>query len=114
LPERPNRRILRVQSWTHVTNRLIREALHPYPNNLVIVTKVGAVRGDASSWIPALTAADLTRGVHDNLRNLAVDVLDVLNLRVGGVHGPSDGSIAEQFTTFVTSAGSSGKCRQLA
>ncbi|MEI9988300.1 MAG: aldo/keto reductase family oxidoreductase [Aliidongia sp.] len=84
----------------HVTNRLIREALHPYPETLVIVTKVGAVRGADASWIPALTAADLTRGVHDNLRNLAVDVLDVVNLRVGGVHGPSDSSIEEQFTTL--------------
>jgi pyridoxine 4-dehydrogenase len=84
----------------HVTNRLIREALHPYPSNLVIVTKVGAVRGDDASWIPALTAADLTRGVQDNLRNLALDVLDVVNLRVGGVHGPSNGSIEEQFTTL--------------
>jgi pyridoxine 4-dehydrogenase len=84
----------------HVTNRLIREALHPYPDNLVIVTKLGAVRGDDASWLPALTQADLTRGVHDNLRNLAVDVLDVVNLRVGGLHGPSDGSIEEQFTTL--------------
>lgn len=84
----------------HVTNRLIREALHPYPNDLVIVTKVGAVRGDDASWIPALTPADLTRGVHDNLRNLGVDVLDVVNLRVGGIHGPSEGSIEEQFATL--------------
>jgi pyridoxine 4-dehydrogenase len=84
----------------HVTNRLIREALHPYPDNLVIVTKLGAVRGDDASWIPALSAADLTRGVHDNLRNLAVDVLDVVNLRVGGIHGPSDGSIGEAFSTL--------------
>ena len=85
----------------HVTNRLIREALHPYPDNLVIVTKLGAVRGDDASWIPALSAADLTRGVHDNLRNLGVDVLDVVNLRVGGIHGPSDGSIEEAFSTLV-------------
>jgi aryl-alcohol dehydrogenase-like predicted oxidoreductase len=84
----------------HVTNRLIREALHPYPDNLVIVTKLGAARGDDASWIPALTPDDLTRGVHDNLRNLAVDVLDVVNLRAGGIHGPSDGSIEEQFTTL--------------
>jgi pyridoxine 4-dehydrogenase len=84
----------------HVTNRLIREALHPYSDNLVIVTKVGAVRGDDASWIPALTPADLTRGVHDNLRNLGVDVLDVVNLRVGGIHGPSEGTIEEQFTTL--------------
>src|SRR5579862_8249786 len=72
----------------HVTNQLIREALHPYPETLVIVTKVGAVRGNDASWLPALTAADLTRGVHDNLRNLGVDALDVVNLRVGGIHGP--------------------------
>jgi len=84
----------------HVTNQLIREALHPYPKNLVIVTKVGAVRGADASWIPALKPADLTRGVHDNLRNLAVDALDVVNLRVGGLAGPTDGSIEEQFTTL--------------
>ena len=68
----------------HVTNQLIREALHPYRDDLVIVTKVGAVRGDDGSWIPALTPADLTRAVHDNLRNLGLDALDVVNLRVGG------------------------------
>src|SRR5437660_512106 len=73
----------------HVTNQLIREALHPYPDDLVIVTKVGAVRGADASWIPALTPADLTRAVHDNLRNLELDALDVVNLRVGGIHGPS-------------------------
>ena len=84
----------------HVTNLLIREALHPYPANLVIVTKLGAVRGADASWIPALTPADLTRGVHDNLRNLALEALDVVNLRVGGIHGPSDGSIEAQFTTL--------------
>jgi pyridoxine 4-dehydrogenase len=81
----------------HVTNRLIREALHPYPNDLVIVTKVGAVRGDDASWIPALTPGQLTRAVHDNLRNLGVDGLEVVNLRVGGIHGPSEGSIEEPF-----------------
>jgi pyridoxine 4-dehydrogenase len=84
----------------HVTNQLIREALHPYPDDLVIVTKVGAVRGDDASWIPALTPADLTRAVHDNLRNLRVDALDVVNLRVGGQHGPSEASIEEQFATL--------------
>jgi aryl-alcohol dehydrogenase-like predicted oxidoreductase len=81
----------------HVTNQLIREALHPYPNDLVIVTKVGAVRGADASWIPALTPADLTRAVHDNLQNLGLDALDVVNLRVGGVQAPSEGSIAQQF-----------------
>src|SRR6187399_1927772 len=73
----------------HVTNQLIREALHPYPDDLVIVTKVGAVRGADASWIPALTPTDLTRAVHDNLRNLSVDALDVVNLRVGGIFEPN-------------------------
>lgn len=82
----------------HVTNQLIREALHPYPDNLVIVTKVGAMRGEDASWIPAFSPAELTQGVHDNLRNLGVECLDVVNLRVPGeVHGPSEGSIASQF-----------------
>jgi pyridoxine 4-dehydrogenase len=84
----------------HVTNELIREALHPYPSELVIVTKVGAVRGADATWIPARTPADLTRGVHDNLRNLKVDALDVVNLRVGGIHGPSEGSIEQEFATL--------------
>ena len=79
----------------HVTNQLIREALHPYPDDLLIVTKLGARRGDDASWKPALSAADLAAGVHDNLRNLAVEALDVVNLRVGGVQGPSEGSIEE-------------------
>ena len=83
----------------HITNQLIREALHPYPHHLVIVTKVGAVRGDDASWNPAMTPADLTRAVHDNLRNLDVDVLDVVNLRIMGAgHGPSESSIEEPFT----------------
>jgi aryl-alcohol dehydrogenase-like predicted oxidoreductase len=82
----------------HVTNRLIREALAPYPDNLTIVTKVGAVRGADASWIPAMSPAELTAGVHDNLRNLGVEALDVVNLRVvGTTHGPSEGSIAAQF-----------------
>jgi len=82
----------------HVTNRLIREALHPYRDDLVIVTKVGAKRGDDASWIPAFSPADLKQGVQDNLRNLGVDRLDVVNLRVmGEIHGPSEGSIAAQF-----------------
>jgi aryl-alcohol dehydrogenase-like predicted oxidoreductase len=84
----------------HITNQLICEALHPYPDELVIVTKVGAVRGDDASWIPALTPTDLTRAVHDNLRNLRVDALDVVNLRVGGIHGPNEASIEEQFATL--------------
>ena len=81
----------------HVTNQIIREALHPYPKDLVIVTKVGARRGDDASWIPARTPAELTRGVHDNLRNLGVDALDVVNLRVGGIQAPSEGSIEQEF-----------------
>jgi aryl-alcohol dehydrogenase-like predicted oxidoreductase len=84
----------------HVTNQLIREALHPYPDDLVIVTKVGAVRGSDASWIPALTPADLTRAVHDNLRNLGIDALDVVNLRVGGVHEPNESSVEQQFETL--------------
>ena len=84
----------------HVTNQLIREALHPYADDLVIVTKLGAVRGADASWNPALAPADLERGAHDNLRNLGVDVLDVVNLRVGGVHGPADGSIEAPFTAL--------------
>lgn len=84
----------------HVTNEIIRRALHPYPEELLIVTKVGARRGDDKSWIPALSPTELTAGVHDNLRNLGLDALDVVNLRVGGVHGPSESSIEEQFTTL--------------
>jgi pyridoxine 4-dehydrogenase len=83
-----------------ITNQLIREALHPYPEDLVIVTKVGAVRGKDASWIPARTPADLTRAVHDNLRNLRLDAIDVVNLRVGGVHGPLEESIEEQFSAL--------------
>jgi pyridoxine 4-dehydrogenase len=85
----------------HVTNQLIREALHPYPDDLTIVTKVGAVRGADASWNAAQSPAELTQAVRDNLRNLGVDVLDVVNLRVmGDVHEPSEGSIAEQFTAL--------------
>jgi aryl-alcohol dehydrogenase-like predicted oxidoreductase len=80
----------------HVTNQLIREALHPYPEGLVIVTKVGARRGADASWIPARTPAELTAAVHDNLRNLGLDALEVVNLRVGGIHGPSEESIEEE------------------
>jgi aryl-alcohol dehydrogenase-like predicted oxidoreductase len=85
----------------HVTNRLIREALHPYSQDLTIVTKVGAVRGDDASWNPAMSPSDLTRAVHDNLRNLGVEVLDVVNLRImGDGHGPSEGSIETPFATL--------------
>ncbi|WP_298955242.1 aldo/keto reductase family oxidoreductase [uncultured Methylobacterium sp.] len=83
----------------HVTNQIIREALHPYPDDLVIVTKIGAVRGADASWNPAFSAEDLTRAVHDNLRNLGVEALDVVNLRIMlDVHGPAEGSIAEPLT----------------
>jgi pyridoxine 4-dehydrogenase len=78
----------------HITNQLIREALRPYPDDLVIVTKIGARRGEDGSWNPAFSTEDLASSVHDNLRNLRVDVLDVVNLRIMfGVHGPADGSI---------------------
>ena len=85
----------------YVTNRLIREALHPYADDLVIVTKVGALRGEDASWYPALSPAELTRAVHDNLRNLDVDVLDVVNLRAWGtMQSPAQGSIEESFTAL--------------
>jgi aryl-alcohol dehydrogenase-like predicted oxidoreductase len=86
----------------HVTNQLIREALHPYPDDLVIVTKVGGVRGDDASWHPAMTPAQLTSAVHDNLRNLGLESLEVVNLRImGRGHGPSEGSIEEPLTALV-------------
>jgi aryl-alcohol dehydrogenase-like predicted oxidoreductase len=86
----------------HVTNQLIREALHPYPDDLVIVTKVGAVRGADASWNPAMSPAALTQAVHDNLRNLGLDVLDVVNLRMmGDGHGPSEGSIEAPLTALI-------------
>ena len=85
----------------HVTNQLIRKALHPYPNDLVIVTKVGAVRGDDGSWNPAQSPAELMRAVHDNLRNLGLDALDVVNLRVmGDAHAPSESSIEPQLSAL--------------
>jgi pyridoxine 4-dehydrogenase len=84
----------------HVTNQLIREALHPYPDDLVIVTKVGARRGADKSWIPALSRQELIGGIHDNLQNLGVDVLDVVNLRVGGLVEPSEESIEEPLTVL--------------
>jgi pyridoxine 4-dehydrogenase len=79
----------------HVTNQIIKQALHPYPDGLVIVTKVGARRGEDKSWIHALSRQELIDGVHDNLRNLGLERLDVVNLRVGGVMGPTEGSIEE-------------------
>src|SRR5215472_13168235 len=85
----------------HVTNQIIKKALHPYPAGLVIVTKLGARRGEDKSWIPALSRQELTDGVHDNLRNLGVDQLDVVNLRVGGFLAPSESSIEEPLTALV-------------
>jgi pyridoxine 4-dehydrogenase len=85
----------------HVTNRLIREALHPYPDDLVIVTKIGARRGEDASWNPAFAANELTGAVHDNLRNLGVEVLDVVNLRsMFGIHGPAEGSLEAPLTVL--------------
>jgi aryl-alcohol dehydrogenase-like predicted oxidoreductase len=86
----------------HVTNGLIREALHPYPDDLVIVTKVGARRGAAGSWIPAFSPEELTNAVQDNLRNLGLDALDVVNLRaMFDAHGPAEGSIEGPLTVLV-------------
>jgi pyridoxine 4-dehydrogenase len=83
----------------HVTNKLIRKALHPYPEDLVIVTKIGARRGDDASWNPAMSPDDLKSAVHDNLRNLRLDVLEVVNLRImGSVHGPAEGPIEAPLT----------------
>jgi aryl-alcohol dehydrogenase-like predicted oxidoreductase len=85
----------------HITNQVIREALHPYVQDLVIVTKVGAARGKDASWFPAQSPAELTQAVHDNLRNLGLDRLDVVNLRLmGDIHAPSDGPLEEQFSTL--------------
>ena len=85
----------------HVTNQIIKQALHPYPGHLVIVTKLGARRGADRSWIPALSRQELIDGVHDNLRNLGVDALEVVNLRVGGFTEPSEGSIVKPLTVLV-------------
>ena len=84
----------------HVTNQIIKQALHPYPDDLVIVTKLGARRGNDKSWPHALSRQELTDGVHDNLRNLGVDSLDIANLRVGGISAPTEGSIAEPLTVL--------------
>jgi pyridoxine 4-dehydrogenase len=84
----------------HVTNQIIKKALHPYPNGLVIVTKIGARRGADASWLPALSRQEIIDGVHDNLRNLGLDKLDVVNLRVGGLEGPTESSIAEPLTVL--------------
>ena len=84
----------------HVTNQLIKQALHPYPDGLVIVTKVGARRGADKSWLHALSRQELIDAVHDSLRNLGVAALDVVNLRVGGVAAPSEGPIEEPLTVL--------------
>jgi pyridoxine 4-dehydrogenase len=84
----------------HVTNQIIKQALHPYPDGLVIVTKLGARRPADKSWVHALSRQELIDGVHDNLRNLGLDALDVVNLRVGGMLSPSEGSIEEPLTVL--------------
>jgi aryl-alcohol dehydrogenase-like predicted oxidoreductase len=85
----------------HVTNRLIHEALAPYPDDLVIVTKIGARRGNDKSWLPAFSPEALTQAVHDNLRNLGLDVLDIVNLRIMfDAHKPADGSIEAPLTVL--------------
>jgi pyridoxine 4-dehydrogenase len=84
----------------HVTNQIIKQALYPYPKGLVIVTKLGARRGADASWIPALSRQQLIDGAHDNLKNLGLDALDVVNLRVGGFTEPSEGSIEEPLTAL--------------
>ena len=84
----------------HVTNQIIKQALHPYPDDLVIATKVGARRGEDKSWLHALSRQELIDAVHDNLRNLGLEKLDIVNLRVGGVMGPSEGSIEEPLTVL--------------
>ena len=85
----------------HFTNQIIRQALHPYPEGLVIVTKLGAKRPPDGSWAPAIKAEELTAGVQDNLRNLDLEALDIVNYRaMGSIHGPKEGSIGEQVTVL--------------
>jgi pyridoxine 4-dehydrogenase len=85
----------------HITNQIIRRALHPYPAGLVIVTKLGARRPPDGSWKPAISPQDLTAAVHDNLANLGLDALDIVNYRaMGAIHGPAEGSIAEQVSVL--------------
>src|ERR1700677_4258968 len=85
----------------HVTNQIIRQALHPYPDDLTIVTKVGARRGADGSWPHARSRQEIIDAVHDNLRNLGLDVLDVVNLRLGGLTGPTDEPFEEPLTALV-------------
>jgi aryl-alcohol dehydrogenase-like predicted oxidoreductase len=85
----------------HVTNQIVRKALHPYPDDLVIVTKVSVRRGEHGSWIPAFSREELTAAIHDNLRNLGLDVLDVVNLRsMFSIHEPAEGSIEAPLTVL--------------
>jgi pyridoxine 4-dehydrogenase len=85
----------------HITNQLIREALHPYPDDLVIVTKISARRGEDGSWLPAFSPEELTQAVHDNLRHLGLDVLEVVNLRsMFAIHEPAEGSIEAPLTVL--------------
>jgi len=84
----------------HITNQIIREALHPYPDALVLVTKIGARRGEDASWIPAQSPAELISAVHDNLKNLGLETLEVVNLRLMGGHAPTEGTIEPQFSTL--------------
>src|SRR5246127_236425 len=84
----------------YVTNQIIKRALHPYPDGLVIVTKLGARRGSDKSWIPALSRQELIDGAHDNLKNLGLERIDVVNLRVGGFTEPLEGSIEEPLTAL--------------
>ncbi|ATP20245.1 MULTISPECIES: oxidoreductase [Sphingobium] len=85
----------------HVTNQIIRDALHPYSDDLLIVTKVGAIRGKDASWLPAQSAAELQQGIEDNLRNLGRDTLDLVNMRImGDIHAPSEGSIEAQIVAL--------------
>lgn len=85
----------------HYTNQIIRQALHPYTDDLVIVTKIGARRDEQGAWLPAFSPAELTQAVHDNLRNLGLDVLDVVNLRcMFDAHGPAEGSLAEPLSVL--------------
>lgn len=84
----------------HITNQILRQALSPYSGDLTIVTKVGSRRGEDGSWIPALSREELTAAVHDNLRNLGLDAIEIVNLRVGGFAEPSPGSIAAPLTVL--------------
>ena len=85
----------------HITNKIIRDALHPYPKDLVIATKVGAKRGPQGSWESATSAEDITSSVHDNVRNLGLDALDIVNLRAMFAQGPTEGSIEAPLSTLV-------------